>query len=98
MEYFTDAVMRDLLAHSLETAELSAQGFRDVGAGPGSGEAQYIDWLTVANATQAVTDDVTRIRGHPLVPRSIPIYGYLYDVKTGKLVEVDQATKAGQVM
>src|SRR4026207_1757221 len=29
MEFFTDALMRDLLASSLETAELSEQGFRD---------------------------------------------------------------------
>ena len=96
MEFFTDALMRDLLAHSLETAELSAQGFRDVGKGPGSAEAQFIDWLTVADTTQAVVDDVTRIRRHPLVPEGIPIYGYLYDVKTGKLVEIAQATQAGR--
>jgi carbonic anhydrase len=96
MEFFTDALMRDLLAHSLETAELSPQGFRDVGKGPGSTEGQFIDWLTVADASQAVVDDVTRIRHHPLVPKSIPIYGYLYDVKTGKLVEVDRATQAGR--
>jgi carbonic anhydrase len=95
MEFFTDGVMRDLLAKSLETAELSAQGFRDVGAGPGSSEGQFIDWLTIANATQAVVDDVTRIRQHPLVPKSIPIYGYIYDVKSGKLVEIEPATRAG---
>jgi carbonic anhydrase len=31
-----------------------------------------------------------------LVPKSIPIYGYIYDVKTGKLVEVAAATQAGR--
>jgi len=98
MEYFTDAIMCDLLERSLETAELSAQGFRDVGAGPGSGEGRHIDWLTIANTSQAVVDDVTRIRRHPLVPPSIPIYGYVYDVKTGKLVEIDLATEAGRVV
>src|SRR6267142_2094635 len=46
MEFFTDAVMRDLLGKSLETAELSAQGFRDVGKGPGSTEGNYVNWLT----------------------------------------------------
>ena len=96
MEFFTDVLMRDLLASSLETAELSAQGFRDVGKGPGSKEAQFIDWLTISDAAQAVVDDVTRIRRHPLVPRSIPIYGYIYDVKTGRLVEIDKATQAGR--
>ena len=96
MEFFTDALMRDLLAKSLETAELSAQGFRDVGKGPGSAEAQFIDWLTVADAKQSVVDDVARIRRHPLVPKGIPIYGYIYDVKTGKLVEIPAATQAGR--
>src|SRR5881275_1247602 len=92
METFTDDVMRDLLASSLETAELGAQGFRDVGKGPGSAEGQFIDWLTITDATQAVVDDVTRIRRHPLVPKTIPIYGYIYDEKTGRLVEVEEAT------
>src|SRR3982750_1479023 len=95
MELFTDDVMRRLLGSSLETAELSAQGFRDVGKGPGSTEGQFIDWLTIADTTQAVVDDVTRIRRHPLVPKTIPIYGYIYDVKTGRLVEVEKATRAG---
>ena len=96
MEFFTDAAIRDLLASSLETAELSAKGFRDLGKGPGSAEAQFIDWLTISDAAQAVVDDVTRIRRHPLVPKSIPIFGYIYDVKTGKLNEIEKATQAGR--
>jgi carbonic anhydrase len=95
MEFFTDEVMRGLLASSLETAALGADGFTDVGAGPGSSEARYIDWLTISDNAQSVAEDVARIRNHPLVPPSIPIYGYLYDVKTGKLIEVPDATKAG---
>ena len=39
MEFFTDEVIRGLLASSLETAALGADGFRDVGTGPGSAEA-----------------------------------------------------------
>ena len=87
--------MRGLLASSLETAALGADGFTDVGTGPGSNEANYIDWLTISDSAQSVTDDVTRIRAHPLVPNTIPIYGYIYDVTTGRLVEVPEATKAG---
>ena len=95
MEFFTDDVIRGLLASSLETAELGPEGFRDVGRGPGSAEANYIDWLTIADNAQSVVDDVNRIRNHPLVPGSIVIYGFIYDVKTGRLVEVPEATKAG---
>ena len=40
--------------------------------------------------------DVQRIRSHPLVPRDIPIYGYIYDVANGRLVEVPEATQIGK--
>ena len=96
MEFFSNEVMRGLLGSSLETAELSSAGFRDVGKGPGSRAGEFIEWLTIPDQKQAVVDDVTRIRTHPLVPRSIPIYGYVYDVKTGKLIEVEAATQAGK--
>jgi carbonic anhydrase len=96
MAFFTDEVMRGLLAQSLETAELGPDGFRDVGTGPGSTEGDQIDWLTISDPEQSVVDDVSRIRAHPLVPGSITIYGYMYDVKTGRLVEVPDATKAGK--
>jgi len=95
MEFFTDDVMRGLLAKSLDTARLGANGFEDVGTGPGSAEANYIDWLTISDNAQSVVDDVARIRAHPLVPGRIPIYGYIYDVTTGRLVEVSEASKAG---
>lgn len=96
MEFFTDAVMRGLLANSLETAALGPDGFTDVGTGPGSAEGTYIDWLTISDAQQAVVDDVDRIRNHPLVPGRIPIHGFLYDVRTGRLLDVPGAREAGQ--
>lgn len=96
MELFTDEIIRDLLASSLQTASLDENGWRNTGAGPGSSEGQYIDWLTIKEQAQSVTDDVQRIRRHPLVPKAIPIYGYIYDVKTGALVEVPAATAAGK--
>ena len=95
MEFFTDEVIRGLLANSLETAALGAEGFYDIGKGPGSAEAKYIDWLTISDQAQSITEDVSRIRNHPLVPKGIAIYGYIYDVKTGKLIEIPEATKVG---
>jgi carbonic anhydrase len=38
METFTDEIMRDLLASSLETATIDERGWRDTGKGPGSSE------------------------------------------------------------
>lgn len=94
MEFFTNDVIRNLLASSLETAELSSSGFRDVGKGPGSRAGEFIEWLTIKDQKQAVIDDVERIRNHPLVPKSIPVYGYIYDVSSGKLIEVEGARSA----
>jgi carbonic anhydrase len=95
MQFFSNDVMRSLLASSLETAELTTQGFRDVVQGPGSRAGEYVEWLTVKDPRQAVLDDVARIRNHPLIPKSIPVHGYIYDVKSGKLVEVEGAKAAG---
>ncbi len=95
MEKFTDDVMADLLEGSLDTAERTAEGWRNTSEGGGSPEGRYVKWLTFTDLAQSVVDDVTRIRRHPLVSGKIPIYGYIFDVKTGKLNEVPEATKAG---
>ena len=95
MSSFTDEVMNKLLASSLETAESTPEGFRDVGKGPGSDAGRKINWLTFNDPKQAVLDDVAAIRNHPLVPKTIPVYGYIFDVKTGKLVEVEGAKALG---
>ena len=94
MELFTNDVIRGLLANSLETAELSSSGFRDIGKGPGSRAGEFIDFLTIKDQRQSILDDVNRIRNHPLVPKSIPVHGYLYDVTSGKLIEVEAARTA----
>jgi len=96
MELFTDEIMRELLASSLKTASFDGNAWRDTGAGPGSTEGEFIDWLSIQKPLSALVADVRRIRGHPLVPGDIPIYGYLYDVASGKLVEVPEATNAGR--
>ncbi|GAB6067662.1 carbonic anhydrase [Methylothermus subterraneus] len=97
METFTDDIMAELLSHSLKTAQLTPAGWRDVGEGPGSPVGKYIKWLTIKDQAQSVVDDVIRIKSHPLVPKEIPVYGYIYDVKTGRLIEVPEATQAGRV-
>jgi carbonic anhydrase len=95
METFTDEVMRGLLSQSLEHAIINSEGWHDRGQGPGSDAGDFIDWLTIRDPHASVVTDVRRIRNHPLVPPTIPIYGYLYDVRTGELVEVPEATEIG---
>jgi carbonic anhydrase len=97
METFTDEIMRGLLASSLETATIDQRGWRDTGKGPGSSEGRYIDWLTIDDNARSVVEDVARIRNHPLVNKSIPIHGYIYDVKSGRLIEVPEASQIGSV-
>jgi len=96
METFTGDVMTDLLNSSLETATVDASGWHDTGTGPGSPEGRYINWLTIGDNAASVVEDVKRIKAHPLVPGYIPVYGYIYDCKTGKLVEVPEATASGK--
>jgi carbonic anhydrase len=97
MELFTDDIMRSLLASSLKTATVDEKGWHDSGKGPGSTEGNYINWMTFSDNARSVVEDVTRIRNHPLVRGDIPIYGYIYDVKSGKLIEVPEAMKTGKV-
>ena len=97
METFTDEIMRGLLASSLETATIDKYGWRDIGKGPGSSEGRYIDWLTIEDNAKSVVEDVARIRNHPLVNKAIPIYGYIYDVKSGRLIEVPEASAIGSI-
>jgi len=96
METFNNDIMADLLSSSLETATVDASGWHDTGKGPGSPEGRYINWLTIADNAASVVEDVKRIKAHPLVSSNIPVYGYIYDCKTGKLVEVPEATAAGK--
>lgn len=97
MEYFTDQIIRGLLAKSLKTARVDESGWHNVIEEGGSDEARFIPFLTISNLADSVTEDVQRIKRHPLVPADIPVYGYIYDVKSGRLIEVPEATEAGQV-
>jgi carbonic anhydrase len=98
MALFTDDIIRDLLAKSLKTATVDKNGWRNTEESGGSNEANHIAFLTFKNLEASVIEDVQRIRQHPLVSKSIPIYGYIYDVRSGKLIEVPEATHAGEVL
>lgn len=96
MELFCDEVMGDLLEDNLATASFDGKQWSNPQHGGGCSAGHFIKWLTIKSQEQSVTQDVARIRKHPLVPSSIPIYGYIYDVKTGRLNEVPEATAIGR--
>lgn len=97
MGLFTDDIIRNLLATSLKTAAIDENGWHNADESGGSDEAAHIAFLTFKNLEASVTEDVERIRNHPLVAGHIPIYGYVYDVRSGKLIEVPEASHAGEV-
>lgn len=96
METVTDDTMASLLASSLRPARWTDHGWQDGGGGQGSNMGRYVRWLTIRNMGEAVVEDVSLIRNHALVPPEIPIYGYIYDVKCGRLIEVPGAAEIGR--
>lgn len=56
-----------------------------------------INWLTIEHClAKSVIEDVEKIRNHPLIPSNIPIYGFIFDVKSGLLIPVAKADKKGK--
>lgn len=95
METFNNEIMGNLLSGSLKTASVDESGWHDSNAGGGTNDGKFIQWLTINDQAQSVLEDVQRIRNDSMVPADIPVYGYIYDCKTGKLLEVPEATAAG---
>jgi carbonic anhydrase len=96
MELFDDDTIADLLDDDLSTASFDGKNWSNQRHAGGCSAGHFIKWHTIRNQEDSVLQDVRRIRAHPLVPANIPIYGYIYDVKTGRLNEVAKATEAGR--
>jgi len=91
METFNNEVMGNLLVESLSTATIGKEGWKNVAHDHGSPEGKYINWLTIEDQRSSINEDLERIRSHPLVSKKIILRGYLYDVRTGKLTEIQAA-------
>ncbi len=50
-------------------------------------DADYIAFLPFKDLQQSIHDDIAYLKSSQLIPQSITIKGYIYDVKTGKLQE-----------
>jgi carbonic anhydrase len=96
MELFADEVIADLLDDDLGTASFDGKTWSNPHHHGGHAAGHFIKWHTIRNQEASVAQDVRRIREHPLVPKSIPIHGYVYDVHTGRLNELRQASAAGR--
>jgi carbonic anhydrase len=58
---------------------------------PDASVARHIDWLPLGDIDSGVVEDVERLRQHPLVPGSIAISGWVYDVRSRRLRAVPGA-------
>lgn len=96
MELFSDEIMADLLDDSLATAAFDGANWSNPKHGGGCSGGHFLKWHTIKSQEESVLQDVKRIREHPLVPDDVPIYGYIYDVGTGRLNEVPKASEAGR--
>jgi carbonic anhydrase len=63
--------------------QLRDQVRRELGA-----DAAAIDFLPFSDLEESVRRDVATLRTSPLIPRDIPVSGFVYDVRNGRLREV----------
>ena len=89
MELFDGPTIATLLEQSRATAAFDGKTWTNPQQEGGSTEGWHIAWLNFRDLAQSVRDDVARIRKHPLTPDSIPVHGFIYDVKNGQLLPVD---------
>lgn len=51
-------------------------------------DADSIDFLPFGDLEQSVRDDVATIKNSPLIPDSIAVSGFIYDVRSGRLLPI----------
>ena len=69
-------------------ASSSEQELRErVGASAGE-DASWVHFHAIADQRAALAQDVASVRAHPLVPDSVAVGGFIYDVDTGLLEQL----------
>jgi len=54
----------------------------------GNATATPAHFHAFTDVEENVRQQIEKVKGHPWIPRQIPVRGFVYDVKTGKLGEV----------
>ncbi|WP_437612249.1 carbonic anhydrase [Sorangium sp. So ce834] len=54
-----------------------------------SADADHVAFLPFSDLDASVRDDIALYRSSPLVRKDIPVRGFVYDVRTGRLREVE---------
>ena len=50
-------------------------------------DASWQAFHVIEDQAQALAEDVQKVRSHPLIPDSVEVGGFLYDVDTGLLTQ-----------
>lgn len=64
-------------------------------SGASGRDASPVTFGAVEDQVAALREDVARVREHPLIPRSVAIGGFMYDVDTGRLSRLVRSTRNG---
>ncbi len=51
-------------------------------------DATWQPFHVIADQEQALAEDVQKVRSHPLIPETVKVGGFLYDVDTGRLTQL----------
>jgi len=68
---------------TLSNADLRTKLKQELGA-----DAEHIDFLPFQDLEQSVRDDVATLKASPLIPKSVTISGFIYEVRSGRLIPV----------
>ncbi len=52
-------------------------------------DAMWMSLGTISDQRAALNEDVARVRSHPLIPSTVAVGGFLYDVDTGRLAQLE---------
>lgn len=89
MQLFDGDIIAGLLETSRHTASFDGQTWTNQKEEGGTTAGHYVQWLNFRDLAKSVVDDVRRIREHPLTPDDVPVSGFIYDVRTGRLLPVE---------
>ena len=70
------------------TMNTEAELREKVGASAGQ-DASWQSFNVIEDQVATLAEDVAKIRTHPLIPDSVVVGGFIYDVDTGLLTQVD---------
>lgn len=90
----TDKEIANLLENDLETATFENGNWKNnknKDSESGSAQGHKMKWYTFSNLKESISEDLEKIKNHPLIPKNINIYGFIYDVKTAKLLPIEPA-------